>query len=319
MLFEDFSQNKTAYGAPRVSAPCMTPFRMQLSVLDARMEFERPWPLPPRPSATPVTSLRGTLGKTTAEVDHFRVLNELLRKTPSRYHAGQILPAITLQIERGTEANSYRLRVLFRGTQARENIGVFYDALCHAGTRGLLHAGKPLRFKVHEDRFTKTNCLDWVRRRLPTSRSPTEAVVKLKTPCHAPSFAPRDLVGNMACSLAKLEHTLQNDPSATKNDIDADADTARNVAREAFANVVEVRRQLHRGPKGERASGETGHIIPLHGVYGTITLGGDLQKTLPWLILAELHGLGRHTAFGMGQVQILLRCEEKDLHVPQPT
>jgi CRISPR/Cas system endoribonuclease Cas6 (RAMP superfamily) len=61
---------------------------------------------------------------------------------------------------------------------------------------------------------------------------------------------------------------------------------------------------LLRGPKGERASGETGHMIPLRGVYGTIVLGGDLRKALPWLALAELHGVGQHTAFGMGQVRV---------------
>lgn len=45
-------------------------------------------------------------------------------------------------------------------------------------------------------------------------------------------------------------------------------------------------------------------MIPLQGVYGTIVLGGDLHEALPWLALAELHGVGQHTAFGMGQVQI---------------
>jgi len=57
---------------------------------------------------------------------------------------------------------------------------------------------------------------------------------------------------------------------------------------------------------------------PLRGVYGTIVLGGDLREALPWLALAELHGVGQHTAFGMGQVRISWSGNQIALSASQP-
>jgi len=144
----------------------------------------------------------------------------------------------------------------------------------------------------------------WVRQRLASFPATSRVLLKLASPCEAPSYEPAALVGNLACALVKLDHATCDDGSRTKREIDDEADAARDTARAAFADVRETRRALDAAPRGKRWSGEAGHVIPLGGRLGFVALEGELALALPWLALTELHGLGSHVAFGLGQTSI---------------
>lgn len=55
-----------------------------------------------------------------------------------------------------------------------------------------------------------------------------------------------------------------------------------------------------------RTSSRTQRRHELSGVVGEGTYEGDLQEFLPWLALGELTGLGRHAAFGNGNIDFAI-------------
>ena len=65
-----------------------------------------------------------------------------------------------------------------------------------------------------------------------------------------------------------------------------------------------------------RKSGRTGRIHPLGGFTGTADYVGDLAEFLPWLRAARWVGVGRHTAWGNGDVRVVIPPEapEPDPH-----
>ena len=53
-----------------------------------------------------------------------------------------------------------------------------------------------------------------------------------------------------------------------------------------------------------RRSARTGERHPLGGFTGTAQYEGELREFLPWLDAAQYTGVGRHTAWGQGQIRI---------------
>jgi CRISPR/Cas system endoribonuclease Cas6 (RAMP superfamily) len=53
-----------------------------------------------------------------------------------------------------------------------------------------------------------------------------------------------------------------------------------------------------------RTSSKTHHRHDLSGFVGQAVYEGDLVEFLPWLLLGEIVHLGKHTAWGMGQMQL---------------
>lgn len=55
----------------------------------------------------------------------------------------------------------------------------------------------------------------------------------------------------------------------------------------------------------ERRSSRTGQRHPLEGIVGTAHYeGDDLATLMPWLRLAEVLGVGKHTTFGLGHLEV---------------
>ena len=65
-----------------------------------------------------------------------------------------------------------------------------------------------------------------------------------------------------------------------------------------------------------RKSGRTGRIHPLGGFTGTADYVGDLGEFLPWLRAARWVGVGRHTAWGNGDVRVVIPPEEPEPDPP---
>jgi len=61
-----------------------------------------------------------------------------------------------------------------------------------------------------------------------------------------------------------------------------------------------------------RKSGRTGQVHPLGGFTGTADYAGDLREFLPWLRAARWVGVGRHTAWGNGDVRVVIPREASE-------
>lgn len=282
-------------------------FALPIVLLQARLRFERPWTLGGTLSANPVTTLRGAFGQAVAGTSAWGGLDPWLRKTPSRFHPDQILPRLLFRVEVSPDPQSWDLRVLLRGDGAEQLCDLVEAALRETGRVGLLHGGDPRRFLVESPRITvdATHAhLDGVVAGWPTRLG--RVIVEFVTPCRAGSFEPRELAGNLACSLVKLARATSADASVTQVLIDAEADAARDVAREAFVDV-RVAHEVLRSEEGKRVSGETGHVIPMQGKHGFLALEGKFDAAKRWLALMELHGVGGNTAFGAGAIRLSFR------------
>lgn len=53
-----------------------------------------------------------------------------------------------------------------------------------------------------------------------------------------------------------------------------------------------------------RGSGRHGRLLPMGGLVGTLTLEGDLQPFLPWLLWGTLTHVGKDAAMGNGQLRL---------------
>ncbi len=65
-----------------------------------------------------------------------------------------------------------------------------------------------------------------------------------------------------------------------------------------------------------RKSGRTGQIHPLGGFTGTADYTGDLGEFVPWLRAARWVGIGRHTAWGNGDVRVIIPPEAPESGPP---
>lgn len=70
------------------------------------------------------------------------------------------------------------------------------------------------------------------------------------------------------------------------------------------SHVCTVRRDLHYRSVARRSS-RTGAVHGIGGVVGTAEYAGDLTEFLPWLRAAWWTGVGRHTVWGNGVVEVL--------------
>jgi hypothetical protein len=61
----------------------------------------------------------------------------------------------------------------------------------------------------------------------------------------------------------------------------------------------------------ERHSTRTGQVHPLGGFIGTVDYEGDLTAFLPLLTAATWTGVGRHTVWGQGQIEIRLQANQQ--------
>lgn len=300
------SSNSTPYPplTTMISKFTGPPLDMEVCLFSSMLNFERSWTLPSTPSSTPTTSVRGTLTKLISQDASFDSLDGWMKKPPSLHYDGQLPPRVILHVERTSSDRIWQLHALLRGPRAAENASSLHRALVQSGKIGLLHGGAPTRFCIEACSTTEDTNGEWIRRRLTSCSSPERVGLEFVTPCSAPSFTPADLTGNLACVLVKLCRSLQNDPALTKKLIDNEADAVRDEVRRTFNSVRVVHNALINSPRGERLSGETGHAFPMEGKHGFIALEGELSAALPWLALAELHGVGRQTTFGMGRVRL---------------
>ncbi len=283
--------------------PTAIPFAVPLCTLTATLRLDRPWTLAPTPASTPTTSLRGALGTTLSQHTELDALALRFKHPPTRLYANQLPPSLLVSAEETSDPCAFSLRALVRGPHLDGIDALLVDALTRTGSTGLIHGDSSISFALEDVTRLTTTTADAVRARLP-STLPARAMMDFVTPCNAPSFAPAELAGNLACSLVKLQRALDDDGTASKRQVDDEADAARNAAREAFAGVNITRESLADAPRGTRFSGETGQSFSLGGRLGSITLQGSLSAALPWLYLMELHGVGGNTAFGMGRLRI---------------
>jgi len=77
----------------------------------------------------------------------------------------------------------------------------------------------------------------------------------------------------------------------------------RGLAQRAHA--VSTARASVRHEAVERTSTRTGQTHPLAGFTGEIEYAGDLREFLPYLRAAEWTGIGRHTVWGHGQIDLI--------------
>ncbi len=292
-----------------IEIPSATPFEIPLCTVTATLRLARPWTLPPTPSASPTTSLRGLVGDVLASAPDLASLGARFKHPPTRLYQNGLLPSLLLYAETTGDPSALALHALLRGHDAPSLGALLGEALSRASAIGLTHRdpGDSLDarvpFAVADLSVDVANATIRVGRQLPPA-APSRVLVELLTPCNAPSLAPADLAGNLACGLVKVHRALSDDGSLSKRAVDDEADAARDAARAAFANVTVARSAVFDAPRGQRYSGETGQSFSLGGRMGTLTLEGDLTAALPWLLLMELHGVGGNTAFGMGRLRI---------------
>jgi hypothetical protein len=65
-----------------------------------------------------------------------------------------------------------------------------------------------------------------------------------------------------------------------------------------------------------RRSSRTGQVHPLGGFTGIADYAGDLAEFLPWLRAARWVGVGRHTAWGNGDVRVVIPPEAPESDPP---
>lgn len=123
-------------------------------------------------------------------------------------------------------------------------------------------------------------------------RTPTDVRHAGEQPGDAPSFGAlirraRDRAGALAAFYGG--GSLVNDPSAVA---------------EAASRVALVQSDVS-GETLLRRSARTGERHPLEGVVGWAAYEGPgLGALLPWLRVAEVLGVGKHTTFGQGQIEV---------------
>jgi CRISPR/Cas system endoribonuclease Cas6 (RAMP superfamily) len=85
-----------------------------------------------------------------------------------------------------------------------------------------------------------------------------------------------------------------------------------------FAGLGKRAEQVHtvscnvRWEERFRTSSKTRQRHELSGFAGEAVYEGELDEFLPWLLMGELVHLGKHTAWGMGQIKIRLSEEQAD-------
>ena len=101
----------------------------------------------------------------------------------------------------------------------------------------------------------------------------------------------RILLARAAARIERLRARYANDPA----DIRALVDRARNVKliHCELSSVARFRR-----------STRTGQVHAIGGFTGEARYQGELTEFLPWLRAAEHTGVGRHTAWGNGEIQV---------------
>jgi hypothetical protein len=77
------------------------------------------------------------------------------------------------------------------------------------------------------------------------------------------------------------------------------------AAADRAALVRTVRSDL-RHHEIERRSSRTGTVHGIGGVTGSVDYEGDLAEFLPWLRAACWTGVGRHTVWGNGVIELVL-------------
>ncbi len=76
------------------------------------------------------------------------------------------------------------------------------------------------------------------------------------------------------------------------------------------ARAVRIARSALRWTETLRRSGKSGHLHPFGGFVGEVDYEGELAEFLPYLHAAQWTGVGRHTVWGHGHIEVeLLDCE----------
>jgi hypothetical protein len=88
------------YTGERMKIPELPLFRAPVPVWETTLWLEAPWTVPPTPGATPVSSLRGTLGKVLAAHADLELLRGYF-KSVARPDLGGMPPRITLLTDAG--------------------------------------------------------------------------------------------------------------------------------------------------------------------------------------------------------------------------
>lgn len=71
-----------------------------------------------------------------------------------------------------------------------------------------------------------------------------------------------------------------------------------------LAAAAHVARDETRWLDAESHSGRTGKTTPIGGLVGTVSLGGDLEAVLPWLLWAQVVGVGKDVTKGNGWIRV---------------
>jgi len=280
---------------------------MAVCEVRASLHLVAPWTLPPTPSATPTTTLRGALGDAIRRDPVFAPLGAWFKKPPSRLYEDSLLPRLLLRPAPCPDPTRWELRALLRGEGWEAMLPLLRGALAAAGATGLFQHGERVPFTVTRFDLAAGTVRDRVLDRLAGASGASAVLVEFVSPCDTLPARLDAVFGNLACNLVKFDRALHDDGLRSKREVDDEADAARNAARGALQSARITHESIVRGPKGERGSGETGNLIPLAGRHGCITLDGALGPALPWLALGELHGVGGHTAYGMGAMRLWWR------------
>ncbi len=208
-------------------------------------------------------------------------------------------PPLTLHIEHAAE-DCLHLRVVLWGHRAGAAQLAVWTALADAGHRGLIDDRGTVKWQVQTGALTSRN---------------------VGALCQAP---PADrlwlgidgLQDKQAFDLAKqfgnLAHDLTqfsladsgHDANLTKSGCDALADASREAVKDAFAHIEWQWQQAELSAQGKRNSCRNAGWLHLGGISGLVSLQGDLQPLLPWLVLASHWGLAGRKSFGQGRIHL---------------
>ena len=216
--------------------------------------------------------------------------------------------------------SAMEIRLVLFGRHANQERELVLAALSSAGQRGLLEPGptqgsparKPssVSFEVQTNELWSGTLCDWVAGRFDGQVS-SQLDIHLATPLctDPPDFGP--MLGNLAHDLVQwdladsglaAEFVAQGHGDA-KRWCDDFADCARAHVKKRLTKV-RVNGDVSKMSLGRRRSRSNGNSFELHGFTGWLTLTGEFQPILPWLVALELRGGGKKKSFGLGEVRL---------------
>lgn len=290
---------------------------LDLPVQEVRIHCvpERPIGFPPRPGATPGTTLAGAFKSAVHAIQPDSwLLPQLL--SVLRHNRMPVAVLRAPDLEPGSTVGAFTLVLRLRGRRALRLTHIAEQALLHMGKQGLLIEGGAVPFAVLEAEPSRIATLEelaglWpqalLRRALLEFATPTLLAGKARVPPEwltPAGFPLARLVGNFAYELAALD-LADRGAAVEREECEELCGQARDhVAGAIGENLKVVRCDLRTMDMGTRRSASNGRNFPQHGLMGTILVEGDFVDSLPWLYAWAYMGAGQATGMGYGWMRL---------------